>query len=136
MGFITKISVAASLFALIVFLGAWFMTTVGNQYDITQQDIYQDRYNDLSEQIDTIVYESADLQEGADIDQETQDTAQYKGAISSVRESLDIFSVAKNGINDLAQILPAHTAIWGTLLTILTICLIFAGYYALRGVLP
>jgi len=138
-GFLTKIYIGSSLLVLVGSIITLLMVNIGNNYGVQQEDIYQDqqsRYDARINKLEQIQSEASDVAETSDIDQETQDTAQFQGAISAENQKLNVMSVLKGSVDDFTNIIPVHPMVVTLLISILVVAFIGGGYYMLRGITP
>lgn len=135
-GILTKLGIGLSLFSLMFVLGIYLLTSLGNDYGVSVEDLYADSFSNTGSSTSQTVYESAELQQGGNIDKDSQDAAQLEGSIASERNKLNLFNVVKAGSKDIQNVVPSHPAIWATLLVIMTAIIGAGFYYALRGVNP
>lgn len=137
-GFLTKIIIGAILFSMVIGFAGVFMVQIGGDYGLNTDDLHIDEaeYVAAPTDITKIISEVTVAQEGADIGEDSQDTAQLQGLTSAEKKKLSIFPVLKNAAETVTDILIIHPFVLSALIGILMISLIAAIYYSLRGVMP
>jgi hypothetical protein len=135
-----KLGIVMILFSLLTFFSLYFLTSVGNDYGVTVESIYNDKFGASSSGLSggavDVAYNASDVFEGADVDSQSQDVAQARGALTAGETNLDYKTVAGSFFSDLVRIFPFNPAVIGALAAILTVLTIGAGVYLFTGRMP
>lgn len=127
----TKIGIGVSLFSLFIIFGVGFMVQMGNEYGVTMESIYQNKFS--TTEFEDQAYRSAEILDQGGIDAQTTDIAQLQAGISATKTQLNFFGVVKQSLNDLLSIFPFDPAIVATLLVMLVLMSVSGLIYLLFG---
>lgn len=119
MGLLTNAGIVVALITAVAIFGLQFMVEAGNEYGVSLEDKYYNKFGtgtnngDIKgDQVSSdLIYNAVDLQEGSDLDNEAQDSAQNPGSISGYKSSLNTFTILKGFMVDLQKIIPFNSQV-------------------------
>lgn len=130
-GTLTKVGIASSLFIMIFVVFIFTMSTLGTEYGSSIEATYS--FADYENQTYDATSTYQDLTQGASLDQQTTDSAQFQEKLSSEGSKVSFWGVIGSAMDDVAKIFPVHKIIWTMLAIIITIIGLAGVAYAFFG---
>jgi hypothetical protein len=131
-GTFTKLGLGIGFFTLILVFGVGFLVQMGNEYGVTLETQFQNTLN-YQDEFTGITADASGNIEGGGIDAQATDIAQVQGATSAGRQQLKYFSIIRECLGDLINIIPYDAKFNIILFSIIGVMLISAFIYLFIG---